>query len=413
MENIKPRYLTEHIPGIGGRIKVQPADFQVEEIPLYEPCGEGEHTYLRVEKTGISTFEAVRKIAQALGLSPADVGYAGLKDARAVTRQTLSVPRVPPEEALRLDLPEVRVLWAKRHRNKLKVGHLVGNRFTIRVREVGPEALPLCQAVLAVLSRRGVPNFFDIQRFGRRGNTHLMGQALVRDDPETLLSHFLGRPHPSDTPQIQEARARFDAGDWPGALECWPSEFPDERMVLQALIQRKGNAQQALRILPRRLVRFLVSAYQSALFNQILNQRLQELDQIQVGDLAYKHDNGAVFLVETPPVEQLRAERFEISPSGPLFGYRMPLAQGRPGALERRVLAEEGLTLESFRFVRGFKAVGARRSLRFPLEDVSIAWDETEDCLVLGFTLPAGCYATRVLAEIMKTDEWPEMEEAL
>ena len=139
---LKPRvqvqaapYLTADLPGVGGRIRVCDADFRVDEIPLYSPCGHGEHTYARIEKTGIPTFEAVRRVARALGIDPRVVGYAGLKDAHAVTVQTLSLGDVPPAEVERLEVPGVCVLAVDRHTNKLKVGHLSGNRFAIRIRD--------------------------------------------------------------------------------------------------------------------------------------------------------------------------------------------------------------------------------------------------------------------------------------
>jgi tRNA pseudouridine13 synthase len=148
------RYLTEDLPGIGGVIKERVEDFLVEELPLYAPSGEGEHTFFEIRKVGISTFQAVRTIAQALGVPPNAIGYAGLKDAQAITCQVLSVHNVPPEAVTALDLPKLRVMWAERHRNKLKVGHLRGNRFTIRVREVDETVLPACQSVLDVLAQR-------------------------------------------------------------------------------------------------------------------------------------------------------------------------------------------------------------------------------------------------------------------
>src|SRR5512136_1427415 len=124
-------YLTADIPGIGGTIKETPEDFRVEEIPLYSPEGAGEHTFTLIEKRGITTLETIRRFSRVLELPEREIGYAGMKDARGVTRQTLSVPRTPPERLLALDLPGIKVISAKRHRNKLKLGHLYGNRFRI------------------------------------------------------------------------------------------------------------------------------------------------------------------------------------------------------------------------------------------------------------------------------------------
>jgi tRNA pseudouridine13 synthase len=134
------RYLTAEVPGTGGAIKGSPEDFLVEEIPAYQPGGQGEHCYALVEKRGITTLEALRRISKALGVQERDLGYAGMKDAVGVTRQTISIPRVAPETVLALQIPAVSVLSAVLHGNKLRLGHLKGNRFRIRVRGVVPEA---------------------------------------------------------------------------------------------------------------------------------------------------------------------------------------------------------------------------------------------------------------------------------
>jgi tRNA pseudouridine13 synthase len=169
MMELEGRYLTRDLPGIGGVIKEQLGDFLVEELPLYSPSGQGQHTFFEVRKEGLSTFQAVQAIAFALKVPPNSISYAGIKDARAVTSQVFSVDGISPEAVTALDLPHIRVLWAKRHRNRLKIGHLRGNSFTIRIRGVDRSALPACQAILEVLTRRGVPNRFGPQRFGQRG----------------------------------------------------------------------------------------------------------------------------------------------------------------------------------------------------------------------------------------------------
>jgi tRNA pseudouridine13 synthase len=403
------RYLTADLPGIGGVIKEQVQDFVVEELPLYPASGQGEHTFFEIEKTGLSTFEAVRLIAQALGISPNRISHAGLKDARAVTRQVLSVHGVSPEGVLALDgstelaevLPGLRVLWAERHRNKLKIGHLRGNRFTIRIRQVDESALSACRAILAVLERRGVPNYYGPQRFGMRGDSARLGRFVVQRDAEGFVKALLGGPHPAESQQVQEARARVDAGRWAEALPLFPGHMAEERRALQALIQTRGDYRRAYATLSKQLKTFLLSAYQSELFNRVLDARLQTLDRVHAGDLAMKHPGRSVFRVENEAVEQPRADRFEISPTGPIYGYKMIEATGKQGALEAQVLAGEGLTLEDFRVGQGIKAEGTRRALRFQIHEPELWYDEG---VMLRFWLARGCYATAVLAEITKTN---------
>ena len=397
--HLTERYLTEDLPGTGGVIKEQVKDFMVEELPLYAPSGEGEHTFFQVRKVGLSTFRAVRAIAHALGRPPNQIGYAGHKDAQAITCQVLSVQGVPPEVVTALDLPNIRVTWAERHRKKLKIGHLRGNRFTIRVRGVDGSALPACQAILAVLARRGVPNRYGRQRFGHRGDSARLGQAVVRRDVQGFVSGFLGGPQPGEGGAVRAARSRFESGQWSEALSLLPHSMADERRALQTLIRTQGDHRRAYAAVPKRLRIFLLSAYQSELFNRVLDARLQSLDLVQVGDLAMKHPGRSIFRVEDEPAEQSRATRFEISPTGPVFGFRMMQASGQRGELETVVLAAEDLSLEDFRVGDGIKARGERRALRFQVHDPVLWYDEG---MMLRFWLPRGCYATTVMAEIMK-----------
>src|SRR5689334_22893787 len=162
-------YLTKNFPGVGGSIKRRPEDFFVQEIPLYEPSGEGEHVFAEIQKIHLTTFDAINAVARALNINSRDIGYAGLKDAKAVTRQVISIPGKPEEQVMGLKLPNLTVLWAARHVNKLKLGHLKANRFAIKIRDVNPTDVLKVRPVLAQLQQRGMPNYFGEQRFGRRG----------------------------------------------------------------------------------------------------------------------------------------------------------------------------------------------------------------------------------------------------
>jgi tRNA pseudouridine13 synthase len=394
-------FLTDKYLGIGGHIKIEPEDFVVEEIPLYRPCGEGQHVYAGLEKRGLSTYQAIAAIARRLGVSAGNIGYAGLKDARAVTRQIISLDGVEAGQVEALDLPGIKILWVDRHRNKLKMGHLAGNLFTIRVRDVAKGAQSVAEEVLDELRRRGVPNYFGAQRFGVRGNTHWLGWALLRGDAGTFIYEYLGHPQTGEDAEVQAARASVDAGDYRAALDQWPSSLSDERRVLATLVRYSGDPQRAVRALDKKLRRLFMSAYQAYLFNRLLARRIRRLDRLEGGDVAFIHASGASFLVRDPAIEQSRANRLEISPSGPLFGPKTLLAEGRPGQQERDLLEESGLSLAEFR-LPGIKFKGARRPLRVPLADIQATWD---DGLILSFRMPPGSYATEVLREIMKVED--------
>lgn len=394
------RYLTAHIPGTGGIIKETPEDFLVEELPSYLPCGEGEHSYVTIEKRGITTLEAIRRIARALGTSDRDIGYAGMKDAVGVTRQTLSIPRVAPELCSALDIPGITVLAAARHRNKLRLGHLAGNRFRIRVREAREGALEKAEAVLAVLTERGVPNYFGAQRYGAQGNSQLIGRAMVRGDWRAAFDHVIGDPAAVRDGRWRAAIEAYRRGDLEESIRTFPGHCRTERDILQRLAKRPDAYEKAFYAIQPRLKKLYLSAYQSSLFDRLLEARLDSLDRVMTGDLAFKHDNGACFLVTDAAAEAGRAEAFEISPTGPMFGCRMMMPEGEPRAMEEALLAAEGLDLPSFALSGGLAMDGERRPLRAPLGEPLAEMDD--EGLVLSFTLPRGSYATSVLREIMK-----------
>lgn len=400
-------YLTQDIPGIGGVIKDRVEDFFVQEIPAYEPCGEGEHVFCEIQKAGLTTFDAIARIGKALRIPSMDIGYAGLKDAQAVTRQVLSIRGTTEEAVMRLQVPSIQVLWARRHGNKLRIGHLHGNRFAIRIREVRPTDVVKVQPIVEILKTRGMPNYFGEQRFGRRGDNHLLGAALIAGDDDRVLSLLLGSPNTAvDDSNTMGARKAFDRGDLELAMKLWPRSGGAERRILHRLL-KSGKAAVALRLVDEKIRRLWVSALQSQLFNQVLAKRIESFDRVMKGDLAYKHENGACFTVEDEAAEQPRAAAFEISPTGPMAGYRMSLPEGAPLEIEQQILAEHDLKPEHFRVEGRLKAKGTRRPLRVKPEDMELTAgvDESGPHITVAFTLPAGSFATVLLREIMKDDE--------
>ena len=337
-------FLTNDIPGIGGQIRATPEDFQVEERPLYLPCGEGEHLYIKVTKRLLSTPDLVKTISAVVGVKAQGIGTAGLKDARAVTTQMLSLHFVTPEQLARLK-PDDRILSINilgRHRNRLRPGHHAGNRFRLVIRDITDHARTTVPAVLTALQRRGVPNYFGPQRQGKKGENYLVGAALLSDT----------------TRRAQLSRTK----------RMW-----------------------------------YLNTFQSHLFNRILARRIDSIDRVFVGDWAIKTDNGACFHVEDAEKEQLRADRFEISPTGILFGSRASWADGEPGRIEEAVMTDAGTTKEALVAAAktcGFR--GERRALRVPLAELD--WSLDGSALTLSFALPPGAYATSVLRELMKTD---------
>lgn len=398
-------YLCTDLPAIEGEVRQTPEDFEVEEVPLYEPAGEGEHLYLWIEKRGIPTDEAVRRLTKRLGVKRKAIGYAGLKDARAVTRQWISVQFPKETDPAKLGDDELTVLSTKPHKNKLKIGHLQGNRFRLRVRGAAPHA-EAAQAVLERLAARGVPNYFGLQRFGRQRTTHRLGLALVREDPQAFAQALLvGDPESgADFGRVLDARQHAAAGDWSAAVRAFPPSFVAEQAAARALEQGR-DPEGVARAVPLKWRKFYVSALQSWLFNAYLTRRLDKLDQLEPGEIARLHRNTAAFEVEAATLadEQARCAAQEISPSGPSFGRKLlrPAEGSTAFADEQAVLAElaPGLTADLTPAL-GVKPLGQRRALRTLVRDTQAIQDG--DDLVLSFFLPKGCYATSVLEELFK-----------
>ncbi len=401
-------FLTVDLPGVGGVIKTRPEDFLVEELPLYEASGSGDHTYALIEKKGIGTREALDRLARALSVVRREIGLAGLKDARAVARQWISLEHVGPQQLEQVSVPDVRILRTTRHTNKLKPGHLAGNRFAVRLRKL---ALPLPQAsetagqVLSVLSRRGVPNYFGPQRFGNRQDNQRLGKAVVKNDVAVFTDLLLGHPDEElDSPPVFQARTLYEQDRYEEAARLWPGHFFDQRRALRILTQSHGNKKRVFHTIDKHLKGLYISAYQSDLFNRILAARMPDIDRLLLGDMAYLHVNGACFRVEQPEVEQPRCGRFEISPTGPLLGGRTTRLTGPAGAIENPVLDAENLDENDFRRMKHLGARGGRRPLRFQPRAAAVTSGEDDlgPYLEFRFELDAGCYATSLIAEITK-----------
>jgi tRNA pseudouridine13 synthase len=338
--------LTRDLPGTGGLHKATPEDFVVDELPAYPPSGEGGHTFLRIEKRGLTTAEAVARLARALGAKQNEAGVAGQKDRQALTRQWISLPDVDPARALEATAEGVRVLEAARHGHKLRTGHLHGNRFTLTLRGVVPDGLVRARAIIDRLVEHGLANYFGQQRFGARGDNAVRGKQLLS----------------AKGPRIS----------------------PNER-------------------------RMLISAYQSELFNRYLDARIIDslVDNPLAGDVLKKTDTGGLFTVDDTPAAiadaAARLHARAVVVTGPMYGHKMMSPPpGTPSrAREDALLATEGIDTEAFKIL-GKLAEGTRRPLLVPVEGAQVRAGDAPDAVVLELTLPPGSYATVLLAEVTK-----------
>ena len=368
---------------IGGVFKKRPSDFIVEELPLYEAKGEGEHLYLQVEKTNLSHEAMVAALMRQFNVPRQAIGTAGRKDKKAITRQWVSVHLHKDPSTLEPHHECIAFLEATRHANKLRLGHLRGNRFFIRIREIELKDLSQVRDLLASMVASGLPNYFDQQRFGVRGINHLLGRSLIAKDSTQLV------------------RLLTESED----IEQWPIHSP-ERLAANWLEQGKSAGQIAAR-LGRQTRQFWISALQSAVFNRVLERRVREnsLVSLSEGDLAWKHDGGSVFAVTGETLQDLQIAKrladFEISPSGPMWGSRMTRCGKLIDEIERECLQEFSLVPEQFSKL-GRSTSGARRPLRVAVGQATAdaSEDEHGKFIELSFELPPGSYATVVLRAI-------------
>lgn len=415
-----PRYLTQDIAGIGGTIKARPEDFLVEEIPLYNPSGEGEHLFMLVEKRDMTTLQLRDALSKHFKVKRHAIGHAGLKDKNAITRQVISlhVPGKTPEDFPGFIHDQASVLWVDLHDNKLKRGHLKGNRFSIRVRDVDPLTVRNAKQSLDLLAKQGLPNRFGEQRFGFLKNNHLVGRALIMGDAQSVLDLILS-PNPDAPNNSADARQAYADGRFRNGFELMPKVFKIERNLLRAL-SNEHPPEKAIKVIDPTAAGFFISAFQSAIFNHVLNTRVENgtMDTLCDGDLAFVMKNRSVFAITQKELSagedgatpfDARLASLELSPSGPLWGTTMERAGGEIDQLECEALALAGVEpadLVACEADTGYPMIGGdRRPMRIPVIDPEVEGgiDEHGAYIRCAFELPKGAFATTVMDEIMKS----------
>ena len=330
------------LPPVNGRLKARPEDFVVDEVMAYEPSGDGEHLMVRVRKTGLAMDNFLKFVADRLGIRTAEVGYAGLKDKVAVTTQWLSVPVRCEERLDALRSARVEVIEFARHGNKLRTGHLKGNRFELLLRGAPHSAAAVALEVLQRFEREGMPNIYGNQRFGRELESVRVGRDVV-----------------------------------------------DGSMNISAMGRMKRK--------------FVISALQSFLFNlyALIRNQAHGLRTVLEGDILKKRETGGMFTCSDREVDQRRLDDGELVITGPIFGRKMVRAMADSHVLEARTLARLQLNLNSFDQFHTLGAGTRRPLLVFPTD---VGAEATDKGTLLRFFLPKGCYATTLVREILKKD---------
>lgn len=413
-------YITQQ-KGIGGKIRTKYEDFYVEEIPESEPSGEGPNTWFFIEKIGRETLDVVLDIAKELHVDRKRMGFAGMKDKRAVTRQWLCVANSEVEEIQKLEdkLYKVKILKIMQNQKKLRIGQLIGNKFRLIIKDTeNPEEdVKVAREVLTELESKGVPNYFGWQRFGnKRPNTHVVGKMMLENNLKKVVDAYIGNPYPEEPEHIKEVRQMYDNGKLEESLESMPKGMRYEKMMLKTLLREmkkkktdnisdldEDSYKWAIESLPKPLKRMFVHAYQSYLFNKAVSERAKlGIDKYVEGDIIVDNDEHLVH--EFGDEIDERIKNFEVHPTAPLFGSKVPLAGEKLGEMEQKILDNEGVTLEEFKVPKmpRLGSHGLRRAMRFKIWDVSAK--ATDEGVLVEFSIPKGCYATAVLREIMKNE---------
>ncbi|MEA3191600.1 MAG: tRNA pseudouridine13 synthase [Thermoplasmata archaeon] len=405
-------YLTPQ-PGIGGKLRVEPEDFQVIELgdgPT--PFEQGAHAAARVRLRNWETNRFVGEAARRLGLHREQVAFAGMKDKRAVTEQWFTF-KCPVAELAKLDaLSDVQVLESYPTRKAHFAGAHEGNRFVLRVRQATADAATVEGIVATIRAQGGVPHFFGPQRFGGayRAVTHLVGEAIVAGDLEEAVRLYAGHPMAGEREEAFAARKVYEeTRDPAAALAVYPRQLDPERAILERLVRKPGDWRYAIQALPGNLLQLFVHARQSWLFNHIVSARVAAglgLNTAHPGDrvMGMDEDGVATHLVteRSRPRVQKELDLGRATLTAPLVGMTVPLAEGVPGEIEQEVLDAHGVHPFDFR-VRELPEVaseGRRRGILQPVRDLQVEWREGDP--VFSFALGKGSYATVVLREFMK-----------
>lgn len=331
-------------------------DFVVTEIPLYEFSGEGEHLIVKIRKKDLATWDAVEIIARHVGCRPRDIGYAGLKDKNAMTIQSISLHKQYEEKLKNFSHDNIKILETTYHNNKIKVGHLKGNKFFIRLKRVTPVDNQKLQNVLEQIVQFGMPNYFGYQRFGIDGDNYKKGKDIIDG-------------------KLKEKRRNL------------------RQMYINAYQSYLFNTWLSKRI----EISKLIVAFEPKEIYEKLSLPLEIVKQMKAqphpfklmtGDLMSHYPFGRIFLVEDMEDEAKKFFEFDRVPTGLLAGRRVKKAEDLAYSIEQNY--DEKLQED-----------GSRRfSWVFP-QEVQSEYKEDKNWFELQFSLPKGSYATELIRELI------------
>ena len=400
-------YLTKG-DGIKGKIKEKAEDFIVEEISIFPKPAKGKHVVARITSKNWETNKLIEEMARKLRISTKAIGYAGIKDKRAITIQLMSIA-TSIQKILNAYIPDVKIEPLYITNKPIRHGMLVGNKFKIWIRNA--EVDNFYPILKEIEYYGGFPNFFGVQRFGiTRPITHIVGKHLLENEIEEAVMDYIANPMEGEDKESYEARKfLMETRDFKKALEIYPKKLNFERRIIEYLASHPDDFKNALMTLPSNLIRIFIHAYQSYLFNKILSSRIKKgipINKAIEGDIVIKDvqsENGVI--VNEKNIEKINREikKGKCFVSACIPGYASKIAEGEMGKIEREIIEKE-IELEKFKmpYMPWLASAGMRRAIFIPLK--KIKWRVEGNSIFLSFYLPRGCYATSLLREFMKAD---------
>ena len=331
-------------------------DFVVTEIPLYEFSGEGEHIIIKLRKKDLSTWDAIQILSDTIGCKSRDIGYAGLKDKNALTIQHLSIPKQYKEALEKFTHPKMKILETTYHNNKIKTGHLKGNKFFIRLKRVEPKDVMKLENILGQIVQYGMPNYFGFQRFGIDGDNYLKGKAICE-----------------------------------GTLK-------EKNRKLKQMFLNSYQSYQFNNWLSKRIeISKLIEAFEPKEIAEKLDMTVSQVKELKSqphpfkiieGDVMSHYPYGRIFFAEDLESESSKFNLKDRVPTGLLAGKKAKMAVGEAAKIEEEFVVQTIVD-------------GTRRfAWTFP-DDVSSNYNEEKNHFELEFILQKGCYATELIRELV------------
>jgi tRNA pseudouridine13 synthase len=400
--------------GIGGRLRQFIEDFMVEEIltngstakielgNIPDITGFGRYLICVLVKRNIDTFQALQAVANKLGVAGDRISIGGIKDARALTAQHVSISRMLPEQLGEIETPKLRLYPTEFSNEKIHSDLLLGNQFQITIRAIEHSESAIAKHIESAINELselgGCPNFFGHQRFGTtRPVTHLVGKHILLGEWEEAALTFLAKPSIFENPRSRQVRQHlWGTRNFKDALHYFPPRLTFERSMLSHLAMRSGDFVGAFHRLPKKLCQLFVQAYQSYLFNRFLSENIRR---------GFLHESPADYTYK------LTIDNREY-PALPLVGYQQALSSGKQGEIEKKILEDEEVQLSSFKIplMPEISSKGKLRTALTPMRDFRTSASVEDDAntekrkVCLSFTLMKGSYATVLLREFMKPE---------